>query len=157
MTDYPDMNPDVYLKFVHDVEDMARYIGPNPALDAFLLSLPLPKVIFTNSDTPHAMRVLNCLGVAHHFPTIVDIRAMGFANKPDPKAYDVLLNTINAKPESCLFIEDSLRNLRPARALGFTTLLLGANTEPDPAVDYHAADILSAATVIYQLIKKDES
>jgi putative hydrolase of the HAD superfamily len=152
MTDYPDMNPDVYLKFVHDVEDMARYIGPNPALDAFLLSLPLPKVIFTNSDTPHAMRVLNCLGVAHHFPTIVDIRAMGFANKPDPKAYEVLLNTIDAKAEGCLFIEDSLRNLRPAKALGFTTILLGNGLLPDPDVDHIAAHILDAAPIIRKLI-----
>jgi putative hydrolase of the HAD superfamily len=151
MANYPHLSPDVYLQFVHDV-DMTRYLNPSPELDTFLTSLTLPKVIFTNSDSNHALRVLNCLGVAHHFPTIVDIRAMGFANKPDPKAYEVLLNTIDAKAEGCLFIEDSLRNLRPAKALGFTTILLGNGHLPDPDVDHIAAHILDAAPIIRKLI-----
>ncbi len=150
MTDYPQVNPDDYLKFVHAVE-VERYIPANPALEAMLASLPQAKAIFTNSDTPHALRVLNSLGIAHHFPTIVDIRAMAFANKPDPKAYDVLLSTLNVRPENCLYIEDSLRNLTPAKALGFTTLLVGNGHQPASGIDYAVANVLETADIIHRL------
>lgn len=147
MTEHPQVNPDDYLQFVHAVQ-LERYVLPNPALETMLASLPHTKAIFTNSDTPHAQRVLNCLGIAHHFSTIVDIKAMAFANKPDPKSYEVLLNTLKVKPENCLYIEDSLRNLTPAKALGFSTLLVGNGHAPDPAVDYSVTTIMEIADVV---------
>jgi pyrimidine and pyridine-specific 5'-nucleotidase len=39
------------------------------------------------------------------------------------------------KPENCILLDDSLRNLVPAKDLGFTTVLVGSNGS-NPAVDY---------------------
>ena len=153
MNDYPNVNPDAYLAFVHEV-DHNRYITHNPALDAMLAALPQPKSIFTNADSRHAARVLNCLGVARHFPLIVDIRAMNFENKPRPQAYETLLKMIGASASECLLVEDSLRNLRPAKALGFTTLLVGNGHEPDPAIDHHVNNILDTGSLILEVISQ---
>lgn len=147
MTNFPEMDPSDYLAFVHDV-DLSKYIAPNPALDAMLTVLSQTKVIFTNSDTPHTQRVLTCLGIRSHFETIVDIRAMNFLNKPDPMSYEVLLNTLEVPATQCLYVEDSLRNLRPAKALGMTTVLVGNGHEPDEAVDYQAASVLDVGRLI---------
>jgi putative hydrolase of the HAD superfamily len=92
-----------------------------------LQRLPLKKVIFTNADAAHAGRVLEHLGVAGHFEQIVDILALEFINKPDPRAYDKLLRMISAEPEECLFVEDTVCNLIPARALGMLTVLVSAD------------------------------
>ena len=155
MINYPQMSPDDYLAFVHAV-DIGRYLGPDPALDSMLAVLPQPKAIFTNSDTPHANRILNCLGIARHFTHIVDIRAMNFLNKPDPHSYATLLATLAVPAAQCLYAEDSLRNLRPAKALGMTTLLVSSNgCEPDPAIDYRVGTILETGAIIQRLSRAE--
>jgi len=150
MAEVPSVDVDVYLNYVHDVNP-SRYIGPNPALDTMLSSLPQTKVIFTNSDTTHSQRILTCLGIQRHFTNIVDIRAMGFKNKPLPEAYEALFKTIGVPANQCVFIEDSLRNLRAAKALGMTTLLVGGSGLPEADIDYQVSGILEAGDVLRKL------
>jgi putative hydrolase of the HAD superfamily len=71
--------------------------------------------------------VLARLGIAAHFDPIVDILALNFVNKPQEPAYRVLLDTLGAQAGECVFVEDSARNLAPARALGMTTILVSPN------------------------------
>lgn len=152
MTACPDVVPEDYLAYVHDV-DLGRYLAPDPALAARLSELPQFKVIFTNSDAPHARRVLACLGLQTLFNAIVDIRAMHFYNKPLPQAYAALLDRLAVPADQCLYIEDSLKNLRPAKALGMTTVLVGSQTLADEAVDFGAATILEAGALIQEIVR----
>ncbi|MBI3241661.1 MAG: pyrimidine 5'-nucleotidase [Chloroflexi bacterium] len=154
MTDFPHLSPDDYLAYVHDV-DLEHYIQPSPALDEMLATLPGLKSIFTNADAHHANRVLARLGVARHFESIVDIRAMNFENKPLPHAYQVLLTCLNARAADCILVEDSPRNLRPAKVLGMTTILVGDGLTPDPAVDFRVEAILETGKVIKSLAFKE--
>jgi putative hydrolase of the HAD superfamily len=80
------IDPEDYLAYVHDVP-LEDYLQPDPALDAMLARIPLTKVIFTNASEEHARRVLERLGVARHFPIILDVRRLDYCNKPDPEAY----------------------------------------------------------------------
>src|SRR5512143_2740956 len=69
---YYGIDADEFLAFVHDLP-LSRYIARDPALDSMLTTMGLRKVVFTNSDLPHARRVLSTLGVEHHFEQIIDI------------------------------------------------------------------------------------
>ncbi len=137
------VDPVDYLAFVHDLP-LEDYLQPNPALDAMLTGLPVGKVIFTNADTTHALRVLNRLGIGHHFQTIIDIQALAYANKPEPRAYQHVLDQIGVTGPECFFVDDAPRNLQPARMLGMLTVLVS----PAPVtarlarVDYVIDDIL---------------
>ena len=42
--------------------------------------------------------------------------------KPDPKLFEILLARFNFKPESCIFIDDNLRNIQSANELGFKAI-----------------------------------
>ncbi len=117
------VDPQEYLDFVHDLP-LEDYLQPNPALDAMLTRLPVEKVIFTNADAPHAQRVMARLGIAHHFQTIIDIQALAYANKPEPRAYQMVLDRLGAAGHECFFVEDAPRNLQPARLLGMLTVLV---------------------------------
>ncbi len=118
-------NAEDYLAFVHDIP-LQEYIQPDPSLRALLLSLPQPRWIFTNSDDRHATRVLNVLGVNDCFDGIIDIRSLGFACKPVEEAYHRALALAGeTDPRRCLLFDDAPRNLAPARALGFCTVLVG--------------------------------
>lgn len=131
-----DIDPEGFLEFVHDLP-LEEFLTPNPNLDEMLSLIPLRKVIFTNASREHAARVLDLLGVARHFERIADVRDFDTESKPHPHAYHRILQILDAEPDQCIFVEDSARNLAPARELGMLGILVG-NQVPE---DNHAADI----------------
>ena len=148
------INPEDYLAFVHDLP-LADFIRPDPALDGMLARLPLTTVAFTNADAPHAQRVLDRLGVTRRFARIIDIHALGFINKPDPRAYARALDLLSAHPEECVFADDTLRNLLPAHASGMLTVWVTPKETTDgdrERVDYVIPDILALERVVAGLI-----
>lgn len=137
-----------YLAYVHDVP-LEQFIRPQPELAAMLRRLPLHKAIFTNADAPHARRVLAALGIAEHFPLIVDIHSMEFFNKPDPQAYRQVLALAGAKPDECIFVDDRVANLAPARALGMTTILVRETQGAlPPEANYQIPNILEIEPIV---------
>ena len=124
-----------YLAYVHELP-LEVYLQPDLLLRDILLSLSQRKWIFTNADKNHASRVLKILGISDCFEGILDVRAIGFLCKPEIESYQRALTLTNEdKPENCILLDDSIRNLTPAKDLGFTTVLVGSNGS-NPAVDY---------------------
>jgi putative hydrolase of the HAD superfamily len=138
-----------YLEFVHNI-DLNGYIGPNPELDRMLRRIALDKIIFTNSTQEHARRVLDVLGVGDRFRFVVDIRAVDYISKPDPRAYRRLLDLIGAAGDECILVEDNPRNLLPGKALGMTTILVDHGECSE--VDYCVKDILSVGDVVARIL-----
>ena len=114
------MKPGPYLDYVHDID--ISDIPPAPDLDMALTRLPGRKLIFTNADLPHAERVLNRLGIPHHFDAIFDIHETDFIPKPEPEVYDLLVKRLSFDPAQAVMVEDIARNLEPAANLGMSTV-----------------------------------
>jgi putative hydrolase of the HAD superfamily len=146
------VEPSEFLDFVHDI-DLAR-ISADPRLVAALDKLPGRKFVFTNGDESYARRVLDRLGLANAFDGLHDIHAMGYVPKPDPSAYRAMCERYGIAAERSLFVEDMARNLKPAKALGMTTVWVDNGSErgshdADPAfIDYRIADIAEWLTEI---------
>lgn len=143
------IDADEFLRFVHDIP-LHEFIQPNLHLDAALAALPEKKVIFTNASQEHAERVLEQLGVRHHFERIVDVRDMGYESKPQPAAYRRICTMLDAEPQACVLIEDNIRNLRPAKALGMVTVLVDGDGSDD-SVDYTIARVEEIGSVLDRL------
>ncbi len=144
------IDPLEYLKFVHDLNP-GDFLGPSPPLDAMLGEIPLPKVIFTNADLSHAERVLNTLQVRSHFERIIDIDTVKYQCKPDPLAYSLALNLLGVPGEYCIMVDDTARNLLPAKDLGMTTILIGGDSKTS-AIDYVAPTIFHVGRVVKDLL-----
>jgi putative hydrolase of the HAD superfamily len=115
-----------YLVFVHDVP-VEEYLDPNPALAAMLDVVPLRKAIYTNATSEYGWRVLRALGVTDRFEHVIGIEEVGLRNKSNRDAYERTLELLNAQGRECIMVEDTARNLRPARGLGLTTVLVDAD------------------------------
>jgi len=126
-----DVNRDEYLAFVHDLP-LENFLHPDPDLRTLLLSLPQRRWVFTNADKNHANRVLKILGLVDCFNGVIDIRAIDFACKPEKIAYLRALKIAgDDDPATCVIFDDALRNLAPAREIGFYTILVGKDgSEP---------------------------
>ncbi len=130
------VDPNHYLDYVHDIP-LDQYLQHDQGLRDLLISLPQDLWIFTNSDRPHAVRVLKKLGVADLFSGIVDLLAMDFVVKPNPKSYQIALAMAgDIDPQNCVLFDDLLVNLKGAREMGFATALVGENSTTDQ-VDFH--------------------
>jgi putative hydrolase of the HAD superfamily len=147
------VDPHDFLDFVHDI-DMDR-LRPDAALNAVIAGLPGRKLVFTNGNAPYAQRVLDALGLGETFEAIHDIHAINYVAKPDPRGYDTLCAAHNIDPKRAFFAEDMARNLRPAKALGMTTLWInngsehGASDACSSYIDHETHDLshwLSALT-----------
>ncbi|MEI9853054.1 MAG: pyrimidine 5'-nucleotidase [Sphingomonas sp.] len=124
------IDPHEYLDFVHDVP--MDVLTPNDALVAAIARLPGRRLIFTNADAPYAGRVLARIGLHDSFEAVHDIHATGFRPKPDPVSYHSLCDAFGLAPAESLFVEDLARNLRPAKAIGMTTVWVDNGSEQPP-------------------------
>lgn len=123
--------------FLHDVHDVAAHecLQPDPELDAALARLPGRKVIHTNGIREHAERILEALGIAHHFDRIYDIRFDHYIPKPSRELLAKVIRTEGGRPERTLVVDDMADNLAVARELGCRTVWI--THEPDGTWDYH--------------------
>jgi putative hydrolase of the HAD superfamily len=137
-------DPRHYLDFVHDV-DMS-VLERNEALVEALARLPGRKLVFTNGDAPYAARVLDRLGLGDSFEAVHDIHATTYRPKPHPHAYQGLCEAYDLDPTESLFVEDMARNLKPAKAIGMTTVWIDAGSEQTDDqdrsfIDYRITDL----------------
>jgi putative hydrolase of the HAD superfamily len=138
-----------YLAYVHDIP-LEEYIGPNPALGAMLDTIPLRRVVYTNATSDYAWRVLDVLGVNDRFEQVIGIEEVGLRNKPYQAAYEQVLLRLEAWGPECIMVEDSARNLRPAKALGMITVLVDGLL--DWSVDFVVGDVLGVGQVVRGLL-----
>ncbi|MDX9709600.1 MAG: pyrimidine 5'-nucleotidase [Trichloromonas sp.] len=124
------VDPEDYLDYVHDV-DVASRLDPDAELRQALQQLPQRKAVFTNGSTGHAERVLARLGLRDQFESIFDIRVARYQPKPFAAPYHRVVAKLGVDARDCTMIEDSLENLRTAKALGMKTVLVGAGPEAD--------------------------
>lgn len=121
------LKPERFLDHVHDID--VTELAADAALAAALRRLPGRKAIFTNASRAHAENVAARLGVLDQFDAIFDIVSADYRPKPDPLGYDRVLNHYAAKGARAAMFEDIKRNLKPAAAMGMTTVWI-ANDAP---------------------------
>ena len=114
------VDPKHYLDYVHDIDYSP--VPHAPDLEASLARLPGRKIVFTAGDVPHAERVMERLGISHHFEAIFDIAAGDYWPKPHPKIYDQLVRKHGVDPTKAAFADDIAVNLKPACDMGMRTI-----------------------------------
>jgi putative hydrolase of the HAD superfamily len=133
-----EVNPHEFLAFVHDIE--MDVLEENLPLAAAIARLPGRKIVFTNADTPYAGRVLDRLGLSASFEAVHDIHAMDLKPKPQESAYAGLCTAFGIDPAESLFVEDMARNLKPAKAIGMTTVWVDNGSEQAGDLDRSYVD-----------------
>ncbi|HUS60741.1 MAG TPA: HAD-IA family hydrolase [Acidimicrobiales bacterium] len=82
-------------------------------------------------DFPDSVRADGRDGVLSLFDHIVESSKVG-VRKPDPHFYEIACELAGVEPAEVVFLDDLGVNLKPAKAMGMTTIKVG-----DPAVALH--------------------
>ncbi|CAN5350440.1 pyrimidine 5'-nucleotidase [soil metagenome] len=120
------VEPMEFLDFVHDIDHSP--VAADKILDDVLHRLPGRKLVFTNGSVRHAEKVLDRLGITHHFGDIFDIVHAEYIPKPAIEPYRKFIARTGITAERSAMFEDIARNLEAPHALGMTTVLV---TSPD--------------------------
>eukprot|EP00747_Dinoflagellata_sp_TGD_P139898 gnl/TRDRNA2_/TRDRNA2_175949_c29_seq2.p1 gnl/TRDRNA2_/TRDRNA2_175949_c29~~gnl/TRDRNA2_/TRDRNA2_175949_c29_seq2.p1 ORF type:complete len:384 (+),score=68.35 gnl/TRDRNA2_/TRDRNA2_175949_c29_seq2:124-1275(+) len=123
---------DEFLAQVHDIE--LDDIQPDPELREIIQAVPHPRWVFTASIREHAVRCLQRLGIDDLFLGVISassrdmIDKVGYTTKHDPRCFEAAMEFAGVPPSKaagCVFLDDSVSNLKTAKKIGWRTVLVG--------------------------------
>ncbi|MDR2901688.1 MAG: HAD-IA family hydrolase [Lactobacillales bacterium] len=117
-----EVDPLKYWEFVFDVN--YDFLKPSRYLDQTLGAINADKFIFSNGTHRHIGRVLEKLGIRRHFKDVFALEDSYCAGKPNIRSYDLMLEKFNIDPSQTVFIDDFLKNLKPATEMKMDTVWL---------------------------------
>mmetsp|Transcript_81284 Transcript_81284/g.143387 ORF Transcript_81284/g.143387 Transcript_81284/m.143387 type:complete len:277 (+) Transcript_81284:60-890(+) len=136
--------------FLQEVHDVHLDIEPDPALREMLLTLPHRRWVFTAATREHAERCLGKLGIKDLFEGIVAcssqemIKRVGFVSKHDPSCFHAAMDIAGVprdRANKCMLLDDSVRNIKTARSVGFHTVLVGRQDRKGQVLVCQEADV----------------
>lgn len=136
-------NPHHFLERTHRFDNLHEMVIQMKQLRHLIKSLSGRKLVFTNAPRSYAIRVLDLLGITDLFEIIFSVESTKFHAKPSVRGFRALLNTINASPENCIMLEDSLPALMTAKRLGMKTIWISRKLHKPNYVDYRLASVLA--------------
>ncbi|KAK3042135.1 hypothetical protein RJ639_001255 [Escallonia herrerae] len=162
-----DVHADDYHSFVHGRLPY-DLIKPDARLRGLLRSINQRKIIFTNSDRIHAIKVLDHLGIKDCFEQIICFETMNpslaksstpdefpVVLKPSLDAMNIAMDVAEVDPRRTLFFDDSVRNVAAGKAVGLQTALVGKTMRTKEA-DYAMEDVHNLVQVIPAIWYKGE-
>ncbi|WP_312951556.1 HAD-IA family hydrolase [Superficieibacter sp.] len=141
------------LRSVHDIivgqvaEKIRQHPEPLPGIFDLLAALKqrnIPMAVASSSPLRQIDNVLDTLNIREYFSVAISAETLKHG-KPHPEIFLKAAEMMDADPESCLVIEDSLNGLIAARAAGMQVLALPAAhqrqdprfTLADQIIDHH--------------------
>ncbi len=116
------MEPEAFLAHVHEID-----LSPLPKSEALvqaITALPGKKYVYSNGSRRHADRVIDYMGLSDLFDGQFAIEDSAYTPKPAQSSYDAFCKRFAIDPNQAVFFEDLARNLAPAHAMGFATVLV---------------------------------
>jgi putative hydrolase of the HAD superfamily len=119
---------DDFLHAAHRFDDLAALIRAERGLRHAFRPLAGRKILLTNAPRQYSRDVVRHLGLRRHFARHIPIESMFVHGRLRPKPSKQLLRKLLARekvsPRRAILIEDTLKNLKQAKALGMRTVLV---------------------------------
>jgi len=109
------------------VEALKR-IGENFKTGCITNNLP------ANAIGSAAGRTLYIAEVMVLFDHVIESARIGL-RKPDPRIYAMMVETLGVNPRNCVYLDDLGINLKPARAMGMTTIKVESGAQAIAALE----------------------
>ena len=117
--------------FLHEVHQISyEDIAPDPQLKAVLEAVTIPNMwVFTASTSEHARRCLDKIGLAElPWRGVIDCRSCKLETKHSRSSFEAAMSLAGVsldEPGACVFCDDSVKNIKAAKEVGWRTVLVG--------------------------------
>lgn len=131
-----DVRPAHFLHHAHDLPDLASMVRCERRLGQLFDRLPGRKILLTNAPRRYAREVLRHVGLHRHFALHLPIETMVVHRKLRPKPSRAMLRKVLArqglKASRTVLVEDTVENLKSARAIGLRTVWITQYLKSNP-------------------------
>lgn len=135
-----------YWEFIRGGSE--EYLNPDPRVQRAVEAMPCRRrVVFTNCNEKQAWKAICALQLDKYFreEDVFGASFMGDHCKPEQVVFENLLQAIDARPRKCAMFEDSLKNLKQAKAMGMTTIFVtGPQATASESIQNEAAKYADA-------------
>lgn len=146
MVNHHQVRTEDFLHAAHQFDDLRTMIRAERGVAQILRRLPGKKILLTNAPRRYARDVLRHIGLHRHFAKHIAIESMHVHRRLRPKPSKIMLRKLMARerlvPQRCVLVEDTVGNLKAAKALGLKTVLvtqyLADNSAGDASKRAHA-------------------
>lgn len=125
MVHHHQVNVDDFLREAHRFDNLTAMIRAERNLARILHKLPGRKILLTNAPRIYSRNVIRHLGLHRHFARHVPIEAMHVHGRLRPKPSKAMLRKLlsveGLHARDCVLVEDTVENLKGAKALGLGT------------------------------------
>ncbi len=128
---HPEISIPDFLNHSHPMDTILPLLRFEPDLHTSLQAITGPKVIFSNAPMFYIAALCQKMAIDHFFEQQFGTDTLNYAIKPSVSAYQQVCQTQGYAPEACIMVDDSLPNLKAAKALGLHTVW----HTPAPALD----------------------
>jgi len=149
------LNRMLYFEQTWDIDALC-YFKEDTILREMLLGFSCKKAVLTNAPRVWADNALNTLGITNQFERIYS--GEGEIRKPQKEAYLLVCEAFGVKPNEVMMVEDELQYLKPAKALGMTTVFVSLtnnvsnkcfdDSSNESYVDYAIASIYDLEKIV---------
>ncbi len=143
--------PAHFLWHTHQFPALPDMVLREPRLRHVLKRLPGRKLLYSNAPRRYVRDVLRLLRVEDMFEDAFAIEHARFRPKPETAGFMRLLKKHRLHAARCVMVEDSAENLRTAKRLGMTTVLVGGGTRKPAYVDLKIRSVLELPRILGRL------
>jgi len=126
MMHHHQVHPADFLSAAHRFDDLSAMLRAERGLGRQLAALPGQKILLTNAPHRYSTDVLHHFGLQRHFTHHVAIESMRVHGRLRPKPSKSMLRQLIARhrvpADRCILVEDTLANLKAAKAVGMRTV-----------------------------------
>ena len=151
MMRHHDTDPHHFLWHTHQFPDLSPMVVAERGLRHALQRLRGRKIVFSNAPQRYAEDVLSIMGVRDLFDHVCSIERMRFRPKPAIQGFLRLLRAHRLKAAHCVMVEDSIENLRTAKALGMKTVWVSRAPRCPAYVDLRIESVLDLPRLMGRL------
>ncbi|HSD36503.1 MAG TPA: pyrimidine 5'-nucleotidase [Rhodocyclaceae bacterium] len=144
-----DTDPHHFLHHTHQFPDLHKLVVFERALRGMLRRLPGRKIVVSNGPQAYVNAVLKQMKIAGLFERICGVEQLRLQPKPAPRGFRHLLHTLGVSATQCVLVEDSLENLRTAKALGMRTVWISRMRGKPAYVDVKLRSVLALQRVSF--------
>lgn len=139
------VRPGDFLEATHRFTDLASMLVFDKALLRHLRKLPGRKYIFSNAPRSYVDAILRLSGLDRVMDGSFAVEDLRYQPKPAIVGYQRVLRHLRVRASDCIMVEDTAKNLLPAKRLGMRTVWITPGSQPRPVwVD---AQLRSARTL----------
>lgn len=147
------VDPDQFLHETHLLSELLPLLRWDRQVGDTLNLLPGKKILLSNGPQAYVEQITRRMAIIRHFDALYGVERVAYLPKPNPKPFLTVCAQQGLSPASCIMVEDSLENLRTAKALGMRTVWISSEPRRPCYVDVRIRSVRELPRVAWDKLQ----